>query len=537
MARALFTLPPRWQEVLWYRDVEQMNPEEISVITAMTPVQIDTIQPRARRQLTSAWARVNAQAARSPQCRWVREHSRAFIKKSLPSRDSERIENHLLGCAECRSILTTSRSMGRQASKLLLGSIAGVGASEALSTYISTNGPILINDDPLPTAVADQFAGVVFTPVAVEPPAADVVDITEPEIVSPDVATEEVVVPSEPIVEPISLIDPAEVVEVATELEAPALVEPVAALITTTSDVTPEIALDVEDVAPLVREEDEDDEPGRGLWWWLLPLLILCAAVMGMLWLASGAGGTTKGTPVAQQTPSQSVSVEDPASQIPTDEPTSVEVTPSETASETARPTPSPTQTLTASTPTPSPSTSTRAPTTSAPPPATGRAVSIGSIDNAGGLVFPVIRGTGEPGDTITLTFGGGGPSLSVTADARGAWMASGPYSGLTAGNHSVTAKGRKNPATSTAHFELKKPPGMSVSSTASGVHLSVTGGYGNKTVQILDGNTVIRTATLSGAGATSQQLSLSRGEHRISIRYADGGRYGLSSTIVVRVS
>jgi len=116
--------------------------------------------------------------------------------------------------------------------------------------------------------------------------------------------------------------------------------------------------------------------------------------------------------------------------------------------------------------------------------------------------------------------------------------MASEPFPGLGPGNHKVTVKGTKNPASSSASFVLKKAPNVSVSNTASGVTVTLSGGAANQWVNIIVNSRTYQ-VKLSGAGTATENLGkLSRGDYTVSARYFDNTRTGpVSGGIHVHVS
>ncbi|MDR0489465.1 MAG: zf-HC2 domain-containing protein [Propionibacteriaceae bacterium] len=521
MSEAFASLPARWQDVLWYRDVEQMNPEEAGVITGLTPTTIATIQPRARRGLTSAWAQINAETAETGECRWVRERSRAFAKKTLPEGDMAAIESHVVGCPDCRTVLATARSMGTQAPKILLATVAGAASSTALAQYMSIHGPILINNDHLPASVIAGFASrTSFTPA-------------QPVIPSPGVG---------------SRVGTTAAASTGTAVGAGVAAGTVVVSTADTSEAASSLAEEVPVAAiakyqPVVAlmDEDEEETRRRGFLWWLFPLLVALALIAGIVWLAvthpwdGDLGFTPSPTPSATATEIES---EDPTpieTPTPTEEPT-VSETPS--ASPEPAPEPPPATTPPPPRPTAAPTTS-RPPTTAPPVPApepAASSASIGSIDGGpSGMYFPIIRGTAEPGDTITVTIGN--TNYTVTADARGSWMVSGPFTGLSSGTQTVTAYGKSNTTPYTSTFELAPPPTMSVASTPSGINLSLQG-IPNSNVQVMIDGTKTVPLKLDGGGNYFGPLSLLPGDHTIIAKYQSGNRQGLSfGPVKVRVS
>lgn len=123
-----------------------------------------------------------------------------------------------------------------------------------------------------------------------------------------------------------------------------------------------------------------------------------------------------------------------------------------------------------------------------------------------------------------------GNLAYTATTDARGNWSV-GPLTGLGAGSYTVTAQAALNPAPVTTSFTIASPPTPSVSKSASGVTLSLSG-TPNSMVQVLVDQSP-RSFKLDGSGTYSGTLDLSSGSHTITTRYYDAGRYGPSSAPV----
>ena len=484
MAEAFSTLPARWQEVLWYHNIEKMAPDDVIFLTGITPDAVETTQGRARRGLTSAWLATNAEhASQGSDCRWVREHARAFIKKTLPQRDTDTIERHLASCAECRSVLATANNMGSQAPKMLLAAMAGTAGAAALTSYLATNGPIVINEDPLPEPVIASF-------FALSAPSA------------PATA-------------------PPPVVPLAAEPETPPVPK--------------------EQLSSTYIEQEHNRRSKGALW---IAILIAAALIAAIIAVILGTRNTPAPTPAEsnspvvsatpaatpQATPSRAASATpsaSPSSQ-PSEEPSTE---PSQAPSE------QPTQQATQATQPTQPATTAAAPEPPvvqppvAPPPAQPvyQVASIRSIDTGpGGILYPRIVGTAEPGDSISVTINGN--SFNTRADANGNWSLT-PTSGLINGTQTVVAQASLNSAPVTSSFTLADPPRVSVTSTS----ITVSGVAGAPVQVSIDSNTQV--VTLDGSGQYVSALQLSPGSHSVSGRYFADGRSGPGgSTIRVTV-
>ncbi|MDR2895985.1 MAG: zf-HC2 domain-containing protein, partial [Propionibacteriaceae bacterium] len=159
MAAALESLPTRWQEVLWYLDVEQMTVDDVALLTGMSTTAIPEVRSRARRGLKDAWLKVNADAAtQDSNCQWAREHARAWLNKTLPPHDSEVMTAHLKTCHACRNIIGTATHMASSVRPLLLAGVCSAAGGLALQEYLDANGAVVINESALPPVALAAFS-------------------------------------------------------------------------------------------------------------------------------------------------------------------------------------------------------------------------------------------------------------------------------------------------------------------------------------------------------------------------------------------
>ena len=493
MAEAFSSLPTRWQEVLWYHNIEKMAPDDVIFLTGIPADSIEATQSRARKGLTTAWLTTNAEhAAEGSDCRWVREHSRAFIKKTLPQRDVDTIERHLASCTECRSVLATANAMGPRVPKMLLRALAGTAGAAALTSYLDSNGPIVINEDPLPEPVITSFFGLT-APSAVPAPA--------------DMA---------PV--PLAAITVA-------EPEKP----PVPA-----------------EQLPSTYVEQEHNRRRKGAFWIaLLIALALIAAIIAVAIL--GSRNTPAPSPATSNQPMASASVRPSVSAAPSVQPstepsTEPSVEPSEEPTEALEPTEpaqEPTEasvvqatqqavpTQAAAAPPAAPPA--EQPAAPQPPAPVYQAASISEpIDTgSGGVLYPRITGKAAPGDTITVTINNS--TFTTRADAAGNWSLT-PTSGLVSGTQTVTVKGGLNSTPVTSSFTLASPPRISVATTS----LTISGVPGTPVQVSIDQSTQV--VVLDSSGQYMSVLKLSPGDHTVSGRYFADGRSG-PGTGTIRVT
>ncbi|WP_167131180.1 sigma-70 family RNA polymerase sigma factor [Paramicrobacterium chengjingii] len=134
-ATAYRSLPTRWQEVLWYSEVEQMTPAEIGPLLGMKANSVAALTYRAREGLRQAWiqAHINS-VAEGTECRWTLERMGSYARSALGKRDTMRFDNHLDECAKCTIVVAEAKAVGSRIALVLLPlTIGATGASAYLA--------------------------------------------------------------------------------------------------------------------------------------------------------------------------------------------------------------------------------------------------------------------------------------------------------------------------------------------------------------------------------------------------------------------
>lgn len=134
---AFRSLPERWQTVLWYSEVEAMDPHEIAPFLGMTANAVAALSYRARAGLRTAWlqAHLNDDSS-SPECRTTTSRLSNYIAKKLNERDRQAVADHLATCTKCTIVAGELDNVGSRLAfvlvPLLLGTGVGAGFLAAL---------------------------------------------------------------------------------------------------------------------------------------------------------------------------------------------------------------------------------------------------------------------------------------------------------------------------------------------------------------------------------------------------------------------
>lgn len=143
-ARAFRSLPQRWQEVLWYSEVEGMSPATVAPLLGLTPNGTAALAYRAREGLRQAW--IQAHISASPEgsdCRWTTERLGAYSRGGLGKRETARLERHLTECAKCSIVAAEAQNVGSRLTLVLLPLLLGVGGAAAYAASLQRGGAVV----------------------------------------------------------------------------------------------------------------------------------------------------------------------------------------------------------------------------------------------------------------------------------------------------------------------------------------------------------------------------------------------------------
>ncbi|MEV7631524.1 sigma-70 family RNA polymerase sigma factor [Microbacterium sp. NPDC089318] len=131
-AQAFRSLPSRWQEVLWYSEIEQMEPAEIAPLLGSSAGAVSQLSFRAREGMCEAWMHAllrNTDA--SPECRWAIENLGARPRGALAPRAQQGLDDHLASCARCTIVAAEAQEVSSRLALALLPMVLGADGAEA----------------------------------------------------------------------------------------------------------------------------------------------------------------------------------------------------------------------------------------------------------------------------------------------------------------------------------------------------------------------------------------------------------------------
>jgi RNA polymerase sigma factor (sigma-70 family) len=161
-ARAFRSLPERWQTVLWYTEVEGMDPHEVAPLMGMTANSVAALSYRAREGLRKAWLQAHvSDAAASGECQWAMSRLGEHARDGLSNRDRERLTAHLAGCAKCTIVSEEVDEVGSHLAMVLLPLLLGGVAGGTLLASLSDTSAASASQLPIPDVpvALDTVAG------------------------------------------------------------------------------------------------------------------------------------------------------------------------------------------------------------------------------------------------------------------------------------------------------------------------------------------------------------------------------------------
>lgn len=139
---AFRTLPARWQEALWYTEIEQLAPREIAPILGMSAAGVSALTYRAREGLRQAWIQAHiASVQDDTEHAWALSQLGANQRGKLKGQHLERLTEHLAECARCSTAAEEARHVGSRLTLVLLPLSAGIAGGVGYTGWLQVNGP------------------------------------------------------------------------------------------------------------------------------------------------------------------------------------------------------------------------------------------------------------------------------------------------------------------------------------------------------------------------------------------------------------
>jgi len=167
-ARAFRSLPERWQSVLWYTEVEGMDPHEVAPLLGLTANGVAALSYRAREGLRKAWLQAHVgNAAASGECQWAISRIGDYTRNGLSQRDRERVDAHLATCSKCAIISEEVDEVGSRLALVMIPLLLGGAAGGTMLASLSTPGSAMAQAVPQLPPAFDAAASVAVAAPAV----------------------------------------------------------------------------------------------------------------------------------------------------------------------------------------------------------------------------------------------------------------------------------------------------------------------------------------------------------------------------------
>ncbi|TDQ02066.1 MULTISPECIES: sigma-70 family RNA polymerase sigma factor [unclassified Leifsonia] len=139
MAKAFYALPDKWQEVLWYTEIEDMAPREVAPLMGLNANAVSALALRAREGLRQSW--INAHLASAPTedpiHAWTLKKLGPFVRGRLAKADRRKVTQHLDACERCADAASEADRVGSRIALGILPLFLGLAGATA---YLSTIG-------------------------------------------------------------------------------------------------------------------------------------------------------------------------------------------------------------------------------------------------------------------------------------------------------------------------------------------------------------------------------------------------------------
>lgn len=165
IAGAFGTLPDRWQQVLWYSEVEALKPRDIAPRLGMSANSVSALIYRAKEALRQAWIQTHLVALPvESEHRWTIEHLGSYSRQKLGDRDRVKVETHLRDCKPCTKVASEARRIATVLPWALLPLVGSLSAAAQASAATTPPSAVAASRKSLPARAAQTLEGMARGP-------------------------------------------------------------------------------------------------------------------------------------------------------------------------------------------------------------------------------------------------------------------------------------------------------------------------------------------------------------------------------------
>ncbi|KJL21094.1 RNA polymerase sigma factor [Microbacterium foliorum] len=158
VSEAFQSLPLRWQEALWYAEVDGLPPREMTGSLGLSANAVSALVLRAKRGFRDAWVTAQLARADSPECQQILSDIGAYSRGGLSPRATKKVDSHIATCESCTAALKEAREIAHSLALALLPAVAGAAGAVG---YLSTMRPPTMPEMQLPVTTAAAAEGPV----------------------------------------------------------------------------------------------------------------------------------------------------------------------------------------------------------------------------------------------------------------------------------------------------------------------------------------------------------------------------------------
>ncbi|WP_144827715.1 sigma-70 family RNA polymerase sigma factor [Kocuria rhizophila] len=126
VAQAFASLPERWQEILWYLEVEGRRPRQVASVVGVQPNAVSALGKRAREGLRTAYMQEHVSAQALEDCYQFSSQLGAFARGALTPSRTAVVQDHLDGCRRCTAEYLQLQDLGFGLRGWMLPALAGL---------------------------------------------------------------------------------------------------------------------------------------------------------------------------------------------------------------------------------------------------------------------------------------------------------------------------------------------------------------------------------------------------------------------------
>ncbi|MBD2764262.1 sigma-70 family RNA polymerase sigma factor [Kocuria sp. cx-455] len=126
VARAFASLPERWQEVLWYLEIEGYRPRQVASVVGIRPNAVSALGKRAREGLRTAYMQQHVSAQALEECGEYSTQLGAFVRGTLTPSKMKLMQDHLDSCQRCTAEYLQLQDLGVGLRGWILPVLAGL---------------------------------------------------------------------------------------------------------------------------------------------------------------------------------------------------------------------------------------------------------------------------------------------------------------------------------------------------------------------------------------------------------------------------